>query len=118
MNVYTILLEGLEVSIGLGIHDFERAVPQRVSVSVEMTCRYDAPPPDRIEAVVDYDALREGILALSRKGHIELQETLCDAVAAIALSADPRVAEVRVRSMKLDVYPDAKVGCEVRRQRA
>jgi dihydroneopterin aldolase len=114
---YTILLEGLEVTLGLGIHDHERAAPQRVSVSVWLTCSYDAPPADRIDAVVDYDYLREGILALGRGRHIELQETLCEAVAALALAADARVREVRVRSMKLDVYPDARVGCEVVRGR-
>ncbi|MBX3594559.1 dihydroneopterin aldolase [Sphingomonas sp.] len=118
MADYTILLEGLEVAIGLGIHAHERAAPQRVSVSVELRCRYDAPPPDRIDAVIDYDYLRSGIHALAAKGHIELQETLCDAVAALALAADPRVRQVRVRSMKLDVYPDARVGCEVVRERS
>ena len=118
MADYTILLEGLEVTIGLGIHDHERAAPQRVSLSVWLTCRYDAPPPDRIDAVVDYDYLRAGILALGRGAHIELQETLCEAVAALALAGDARVREVRVRSMKLDVYPDARVGCEVVRVRA
>lgn len=117
MADYTILLEGLEVPIGLGIHDHERAAPQRVSLSVWLTCRYDAPPPDRIDAVVDYDYLREGIVALARRGHIELQETLCDEVAALALAGDRRVQAVRVRSMKLDVYPDARVGCEVARAR-
>lgn len=117
MAEYTILLEGLEVTIGLGIHDHERSTPQRVAVSVWLTCAYDAPPADRIDAVVDYDYLREGILALSKRGHIELQETLCDAVAGLALDADPRVREVRVRSMKLDIYPDARVGCEVVRSR-
>lgn len=117
MSEYTILLEGLEVTIGLGIHDHERAAPQRVSLSVRLTCSYDAQPPDRIDAVVDYDYLRTGIMDLAQGRHIELQETLCDAVAALALAGDPRVREVRVRSMKLDVYPDARVGCEVVRAR-
>lgn len=117
MPDYTILLDGLEVVIGLGIHDHERAAPQRVAVNVRLTCGYEQPPADRIEAVVDYDYLREGILALGRGRHIELQETLCDEIAALALAADNRVREVRVRSMKLDVYPDARVGCEVVRSR-
>lgn len=117
MTDYTILLEGLEVEIGLGIHDHERAAPQRVSVSVWLTCTYDAPPKDRIDAVVDYDYLREGVLALGQGRHIELQETLCDEVARLAFAGDARVREVRVRSMKLDVYPDARVGCEVVRTR-
>ena len=114
---YTILLEGLELTTGFGNHVHERAAPQRVAVSVWLTCAYDAVPEDRIEAVVDYDYLREGIRALSVERHIELQETLCEEVARLALAADPRVREVRVRSMKLDVYPDARVGCEVMRSR-
>lgn len=117
MAEYTIHLDGLVVQIGLGIHDHERAAPQRVELNVAMRCVYDAPPADEIDAVVDYDYLRTGIHDLAGRGHIELQETLCDAVAALALAADPRVVEVRVRSMKLDVYPDARVGCEVVRGR-
>lgn len=117
MADYTIHLDGLVVEIGLGIHDHERVAPQRVELSVAMRCVYDGVPQDRIEAVVDYDYLRTGIHALARERHIELQETLCDAVAALALAADSRIVEVRVRSMKLDVYPDARVGCEVVRHR-
>jgi dihydroneopterin aldolase len=116
MAEYTILLEGLEVTMGLGIHADERAAPQRVTLDVAMTCRYPDPPEERIEAVVDYDFLRTGILSLTASRHFELQETLCDQVAALAL-ADPRVAKVRVRSMKLDIYPDARVGCEIVRER-
>ena len=116
MAEYTILLEGLEVVMGLGIHPEERAAPQRVTVSVEMTCAYSAPPEDRIDAVVDYDFLRSEILALATARHFALQEVLCDAVAALALR-DPRIVEVRVRSTKLDIYPDARIGCEITRRR-
>lgn len=116
MAEYTILLEGLELRIGLGIHPQERAAPQRVMLDVAMTCSYPAPPADRIDAVVDYDFLRDRIHALAASRHFELQETLCDQVAALAL-ADPHVTRVRVRSMKLDIYPDARVGCEVTRSR-
>ena len=117
MAEYVILLEGLEVAMGLGIHEVERAAPQRVTLDVAMTCHYEGAPEDCIEAVVDYDFLRTEILALAASRHFELQETLCDEVAALAL-ADRRVAEVRVRSMKLDIYPDARIGCEVVRKRA
>lgn len=116
MAEYTILLEGLEVTMGLGIHPEERAAPQRVVVNVEMTCAYPAPPEDRIDAVVDYDFLRTGIAQLASSRHFELQESLCDEVARLALR-DPRVVRVRVRSMKLDIYPDARVGCEIVRVR-
>jgi dihydroneopterin aldolase len=113
---YTIRLDQLEVSMGLGIHAHERAAPQRVTLSVEMDCTYPAVPEDRIDAVVDYDFLRENIRALSESRHFELQETLCEEVAAMAMH-DPRVTAVRVRSVKLDVYPDATVGCEIVRRR-
>ncbi|NYT39387.1 dihydroneopterin aldolase [Sphingomonas sp. R-74633] len=116
MADYTVLLDGLEVTMGLGIHPEERAAPQRVTLHVAMTCRYDAPPEDRIDAVVDYDFLRTSIRKLVESRHFELQETLCDEVAALAL-ADERVIKVIVRSMKLDIYPDARIGCEIVRAR-
>jgi dihydroneopterin aldolase len=116
MAEYMILLEGLEVAMGLGIHPEERAAPQRVVVSVRMTCVYAAPPEDRIDAVVDYDFLRTGIRKLSESRHFELQEVFCEAIAALALR-DAHVTEVQVRSMKQDVYPDARIGCEIVRRR-
>lgn len=115
MAEYIIRLDRLEVAMGLGIHAVERAAPQRVMLDVVMTCRYSSAPRDRIADVVDYDFLRTGIVALAASRHFELQETFCDAVAALALR-DPRVAEVRVRSTKLDIYPDARIGCEVVRR--
>ena len=117
MADYRILLEGLEVVMGLGIHDSERAAPQRVVLNVAMDCSYAAPPEDRIDAVVDYDFLRTGIIRLAQSRHFELQETLCEQVATLAL-ADQRVTAVRVCSMKLDIYPDARIGCEIVRVRA
>jgi dihydroneopterin aldolase len=113
---YTIILDRLELPMRLGIHPHE-AEPQRIRLSVEMTVAYAASPSaDSIEEVLDYDFVREGIHALARAQVFALQETLVDAIAALCL-ADARVRQVRVRSMKLDVYPDARVGCEVVRER-
>jgi 7,8-dihydroneopterin aldolase/epimerase/oxygenase len=114
---YTTILDGLEVMMGLGIHPEELAAPQRVIVSVRMEVAYDAPPADdRIEEVLDYDFIRTGVQALATERRFALQETLCDAIAALCL-ADPRVERVTVRTSKPDVYPDAAVGCEVVRGR-
>jgi dihydroneopterin aldolase len=116
MTDYVTTLEMPTVAIRLGIYPHE-AVPQRVQLSVRMTVSYPGPvSADRIEEVLDYDFVREGIRTLAEGPGFDLQETLCDTVAAICLR-DPRVAEVRVRSAKLDVYPDAAVGCEVTRRR-
>jgi 7,8-dihydroneopterin aldolase/epimerase/oxygenase len=116
MADYTILLEALELRIRLGIHPHE-VEPQRVLIDVAMTVRYPAAiDSDRIEAVLDYDYVRTGITALADDRRFALQETLCEAIAAICF-IDPRVVEARVRSMKADVYPDARIGCEILRQR-
>jgi dihydroneopterin aldolase len=112
--VFTTILDGLEVTMRLGIHPDEVAAPQRVRLSVWMEVDYGAAPPaDRIEEAVDYDFVRIAIRELSER-HFALQETLCEAVAALCLR-DPRVRSVRVRSMKPDIYPDAAVGCEIMR---
>ena len=102
--------------IRLGIHPHE-AEPQRVLVSVAMTVNYAGPlDEDAIDRVLDYDFVREGILAMAAERRFALQETLCEAVAALCLG-DARVTRVRVRTLKTDVYPDAGIGCEVLRER-
>ncbi|WP_242182179.1 dihydroneopterin aldolase [Sphingomonas sp. CARO-RG-8B-R24-01] len=114
---FTTILEGLELVMGLGIHPVERAAPQRVIVSVRMQVVYPAPPADdRIDQVLDYDFVRSGIQALVAGRHFDLQETLCEAIAALCL-ADARVERVTVRTSKPDIYPDAAVGCEIERER-
>ena len=113
---YTILLDDLRVGMRLGIHPHE-AEPQPVTLSVAMTVTYPAAPSaDRIEEVLDYDFLRKSILAMAGGPGFALQESLCEAVAALCL-ADRRVVKVRVRSMKTGIYPDARVGCEIERTR-
>lgn len=116
MADYVIHLEALELMMGLGIHPEERAGPQRVVVDVSMTCTYPARPVDDIGAVVDYDFLRESIHRLVESHHFDLQETLCEGIAQLALR-DTRVTSVRVRSTKPDFYPDARIGCEIVRGR-
>ena len=116
MPDYTTILDAMDVPMRLGIHPHEQA-PQRVRLSVRMTVGYArAPAADRIEEVLDYDFVRAGILAMAAGPGFALQETLVEAIAALCLT-DERVREVRVSSMKLDVYPDAAVGCEVVRTR-
>ena len=114
---FTTVLEGLEVTRGLGIHPEELAAPQSVIVSVRMEVVYPTPPSeDRIDAVLDYDFVRSGVHALIAGRHFHLQETLCEASAALCL-ADSRVERVTVRTSKPDIYPDAAVGCEITRAR-
>ena len=116
MAEYAITLDGLEVRVGIGIHPHE-AAPQRLRVSVRMTVVYPAAPSaDAIDEVLDYDFVRAGVLRLAAERRYNLQETLCEAIAALCLS-DARVREVRVATVKPDVYPDAAIGCEILRGR-
>lgn len=116
MAEYTILLDRMELSMRLGIHPHE-ATPQRVLLSAWITIDYAATPSaDRIDEVMNYDGVREGILALAAGQGFALQETLVESVARLCL-ADERVTQVRVRSVKPDIYPDAAVGCEIVRSR-
>lgn len=116
MAEFTVILDRLAVMIRLGIHPHE-AEPQRVIVTVEMTVAYPAPlGEDAIGEVLDYDFVREGVLRLAAERRFALQETLCEAIAALCL-ADARVRRVKVRTAKTDIYPDARIGCEVVRER-
>lgn len=118
MADYRIILDGLELQARIGIHAGERDAPQRLIVSVWLDITYDVPlVADEIGAVVDYDFLRRGIIALAAGRHFNLQETLVEAVATLAL-ADRRVHRVRVRSTKPDTYPDAAISCEIVRDNA
>ncbi|KQS01485.1 dihydroneopterin aldolase [Sphingomonas sp. Leaf357] len=117
MAEFTTILDSLAVMIRLGIHPYE-VEPQRVIIWVEMTVDYPEPlGQDAIEQVLDYDFVREGILGLAAERRFALQETLCETIAALCL-ADTRVRQVRVRTMKADVYPDARIGCEISRKRS
>jgi dihydroneopterin aldolase len=110
-----IFLSEFEVIVHIGIHDFERAAPQRMLIDVDLYVSLGVSPSerDRLDDVVDYDFIRGVILERVGRGHINLQETLCDELLASML-AHPRVFAARVATQKPDVYPDCKgVGVEV-----
>lgn len=109
-----LFLTDFEVQATIGIHDFEKAGPQRLLISVDVEVDPpDAPLADDIAAVLDYDFLRGGILDLVADRHFNLQETLCRAIISlIAERASVKTAVVSTR--KPDVYPDcAAVGVEL-----
>jgi len=114
-----IFLRNHEVPVQIGAHDFEKTQAQRVIFNVELFVPYalSTPQADQLSEVVDYDFVRELIAARIGQGHVELQETLCDDLAAQML-ANPRVQAVRLSSCKPDVYPDCEaVGVEVFRMK-
>ena len=112
--VRKIFLCALEIEMAIGVHEFEQGRTQPVLIDITLYLR-DRPPPkdDRLDEVFDYDQVRDGAIALASAGHINLQETLVERIAAMCLAFDA-VAAVRVASQKTAVYADvAGVGYEV-----
>ena len=110
-----LFLRNYEVLINIGVHDFEKKAEQRVIINVDLfiPLAVSTPTGDLLGEVVDYDFIRTTIANRMAKGHIHLQETLCDDVVA-AMLAHPKVRAARVSTEKPDVYPDCDaVGVEV-----
>ena len=110
-----LFLRNYVVNINIGVHDFEKQGTQRVLINVDLyiPLAQSTPQADDLSEVVDYDFIRSSVSARIARGHIQLQETLCDDLLALML-AHPRVKAARVSTAKPDVYPDCEaVGCEV-----
>lgn len=110
-----LFLRRLEVQASIGIHDFEQSAKQRLWIDVDLYVPYadTTPQQDQIAEVVDYDFIRNVVARRIARGHIGLQETLCDELAQEML-AQPGVQAVRLSTCKPDVYPDCDaVGVEV-----
>ena len=115
MDCRRLFLRDYEVWINIGVHPYEKTGEQRVLINVDLyvPLALSTPKADELHEVVDYDFIRRTIAQRVSKGHIHLQETLCDDVLALML-AHPRVRAARVSTEKPDVYPDCEaVGCEV-----
>ena len=115
MDCRRLFLRNHAVSINIGVHEFEKKGEQRVLINVDLyiPLALSTPKADELGEVVDYDFIRSTVAARVARGHIHLQETLCDALLALML-AHPRVKAARVSTEKPDVYADCDgVGCEV-----
>jgi dihydroneopterin aldolase len=112
-----VFLRDYEININIGIHEFEKKGEQRVIFNVELfvPLAVSTPRHDQLEEVVDYDFIRQVIAQRISRGHVHLQETLCDDVVE-AMLRHPKIKAARVSTQKPDVYPDcAAVGVEVLR---
>lgn len=108
-------LRNYEVMINIGVYEFEKKGEQRLLINVDLyiPLALSTPVNDQLEEVVDYDFIRDTIAKLMARGHVQLQESLCDDIVR-AMLAHPRVRAANVSTMKPDVYPDCEgVGVEV-----
>lgn len=112
-----IFIRDFRLQVSIGIHDFEKHGPQTVIVNADLLLApADEAHSDRIANVLNYDIVHDGIVALARSRHFNLQESLVDAILDLCL-AQPGVVEARVSTEKPDVYGDCRVGYEAVRRR-
>ena len=109
-----ILLDSLDVMTDIGFHDFEVGTPQRLLITVELWLDDLTPPDDEDHASAwNYDYLRTEVMRLAQERRYNLQETLVHAIFE-RVAATRGVRALRVKSVKPDIYPDAKgVGVEI-----
>ncbi len=109
-----ILLDSLEVKADIGFHEFEIGTPQRLLVTVELWLEdFQAPAEDEAVHAWNYDYLKQEVVRIAQERRYNLQETLVHALFQ-RIAAYRGVKAIRIKSVKPDVYPDAKgVGVEV-----
>jgi dihydroneopterin aldolase len=114
-----IIVNGLVVDTFIGVHDVERAAPQRVRIDVEIdTVSGYADIVRTTGSYVSYADIVEFVEARAATGeHVELVETWADDVAGFALGNELAQA-VRVTVQKLDIFDAADgVGIAIERRR-
>jgi len=109
-----IVLESLEVQTDIGFHEFEVGAPQRLLVTVEIWLDdVTVPKDDDPVRAWNYDFLRMEIEEIASSRRHNLQETLAHAIFE-RIAAFRGVKDLRVRTSKPDIYPDAQgVGVEI-----
>jgi dihydroneopterin aldolase len=114
-----VFVRDFEIVASVGVFELEKRYEQRILLSADLAVRddYDGVS-DRLDDVLDYSTLVEGIALLVQQEHVNLLETLAERIAWHCL-ADRRVESVRVRIEKPDALPMCRsVGVEIERSRA
>jgi 7,8-dihydroneopterin aldolase/epimerase/oxygenase len=109
-----ILLDSLAVQADIGFHDFEVGAPQRLLITIEIWLDDSRMPADDDPAGAwNYDFLRAEVEEIASARRYNLQETLAHAMFE-RIAAFHGVKDLRLRTSKPDVYPDAHgVGIEI-----
>ena len=114
-NCRRIFIRDYRLDMEIGAYAHEKNKSQYVAVNLEfwVPLAWNTPVNDDIEEIVNHDFVRPGIQEIIARGHINLQETLCDAIVDLVLS-HPKVIATRVSTEKREVYPDCEcAGVEV-----
>ncbi len=109
LKITHVFIRNLELLVHIGIHGHEQGKPQPVRINVDLGVREPRELEDKLERVVDYEAITTKIRAIVAKGHINLAETLAERIAD-ATFEDERVLSARVRVEKLHALAGAESG--------
>ncbi|MBW7931443.1 MAG: dihydroneopterin aldolase [Gammaproteobacteria bacterium] len=112
----TIFLKDLRIQTIVGVWDWERRLPQMVSIDLEMAADIRrAAAADSLDATLDYKALTNRIRAFVEASRFQLIETMAEQVAAIILG-EFGVPWVRVTVHKPFAIRDSRdVGVSIER---
>ncbi|MBI1395499.1 MAG: dihydroneopterin aldolase [Betaproteobacteria bacterium] len=115
-DVRALFLKNFVTLARVGVYEHEKQRAQRVRFDLVV---YLKPPfdwHDRLEDVLDYDRLRQGVLDILSAGHINLLETLGERIVGMCFRHG-EVQAVHLQVAKLEAHADCEVGYEMRRHR-
>ncbi|HQT64188.1 MAG: dihydroneopterin aldolase [Acidocella sp. 20-57-95] len=117
-------IRDLVLSASIGVYAHEHEARQRIRINLDLAIQEEPPGKlsrpsvgrDDLARVVDYESIVIRTREIVNQGHVQLVETLAERLAEACLT-DSRVAQVRVRVEKLDVFADAaSAGVEIERR--
>ena len=101
-----LMFSGLEVMASIGFHAHEKTARQRVRIDIKLVLDAAGEPVrDDVAECLDYDVVRQGIMALATAQHYNLQEVLARRLADYVLDFDEVIA-AEITTAKPDAYPD------------
>lgn len=113
-----ITITDLEVNFHVGVPDEERAQPQRLLLTIEMTHDFSsAATTDRITKTIDYFAVSQKVIALGQGRSWKLIEKLATDIADLVL-AEFKPAAVSVSVKKFILPQAAHVSVSMSKQRS
>ncbi|MBD4231258.1 diguanylate cyclase, partial [Xanthomonas citri pv. citri] len=78
----------------IGVHGHEQGKPQPIRINIDLAVEDAAVLADKLDVVVDYEAITNRVRALVTGGHINLAETLAERIATVCFE-DARVRVAR-----------------------
>ena len=112
-----LIIRNLELQCVIGAEDWERLMPQRVVVDIELRGDFsEAADSDDLADAVDYREVCTKAAEVAALSEYRLVETLADQIARAVLGMNECIAEVKVgvfKPLALSGFGDARVVVEV-----